>query len=140
MNINSETSNESPKTSIYKAATFAQAKRQINEFVKLTVSGITKVPVSKIKEDATFKSMGIDSLMAIQLKNKLQAEFNVTLAVSSIWAHPTVDKYGDFIIGELKLKEQYEPTIKVESKMEAEIETQELSFEELMKQLEEKTK
>ncbi|MBL0287783.1 MAG: hypothetical protein IPQ19_10390 [Bacteroidetes bacterium] len=53
--------NESPKTSIYKAATFAQAKRQINEFVKLTVSGITKVPVSKIKEDATFKSMGIDS-------------------------------------------------------------------------------
>lgn len=140
LNINSETSNESPKTSIYKAATFAQAKRQINEFVKLTVSGITKVPVSKIKEDATFKSMGIDSLMAIQLKNKLQAEFNVTLAVSSIWAHPTVDKYGDFIIGELKLKEQYEPTIKVESKMEAEIETQELSFEELMKQLEEKTK
>ncbi|MBK6338140.1 MAG: hypothetical protein IPF63_00735 [Bacteroidetes bacterium] len=68
----------------------------------------------------------------------MQAEFNVTLAVSSIWAHPTVDKYGDFIIGELKLKEQYEPTIKVESKMEAEIETQELSFEELMKQLEEK--
>ncbi|MBL0287782.1 MAG: hypothetical protein IPQ19_10385 [Bacteroidetes bacterium] len=38
----------------------------------------------------------------------------------------------------MKLKEQYEPTIKVESKMEAEIETQELSFEELMKQLEEK--
>jgi NADP-dependent 3-hydroxy acid dehydrogenase YdfG/acyl carrier protein len=140
LNLNSETSNENQKTSIYKAATFAQAKRQINEFVKTTVSGITKVPLTKIKEDATFKSMGIDSLMAIQLKNKLQAEFNITLAVSSIWAHPTVDKYGDFLIAELKLKDQYEPTIKMEIQKDTEIESEEMSLEELMKQLEEKTK
>jgi acyl carrier protein len=140
LNLNSETSNENQKTSIYKAATFAQAKRQINEFVKTTVSGITKVPLTKIKEDATFKSMGIDSLMAIQLKNKLQAEFNITLPVSSIWAHPTVDKYGDFLIAELKLKDQYEPTIKMEIQKDTEIESEEMSLEELMKQLEEKTK
>lgn len=134
------TKSEEVKGYIMNAVSLAQAKRQLNAFVKSTVSSITKVPVNKIKEDATFKSMGIDSLMAIQLKNKIQGEFGITLAVSSIWAHPTVDKYGDFLIAELNLKEQFEGKIKEEKKEEISKETEELSFEELMKQLEEKTK
>lgn len=137
-----ETSNKGNKEGILKASSLAQAKRQLGELLKSIVSGTTKVPVNKIREDATFKSMGIDSLMALQLKNKLQTEFGITLAVSSIWAHPTVEKYGDFLLKELKIEDQF--IVKVENQPVVEKpnneESEELSFEELMKQLEEKTK
>jgi acyl carrier protein len=65
--------------------------------VKNLVSSITKIPTSKIKEDATFKSLGIDSLMAVQLKNKLQTESGLDFTVSSIWTYPTVEKYTELL-------------------------------------------
>ena len=125
------------------ATTYAQALKQVRDFVKGTVSTTTKVPVNKIKEDATFKSMGIDSLMALQLKNKFQTQYELNLAVSSIWTYPTVEKYSEFLAKELKLEEQFvekrteviqEPVKKEETSVE------DLSFEDLMRQLEEKTK
>lgn len=125
------------------ATTYAQALKQVRDFVKSVVSATTKVPVNKIKEDATFKSMGIDSLMALQLKNKFQTEYQLNLAVSSIWTYPTVEKYSEFLAKELKLDEQFAekkaaPTVASVSQEEFSVDN--LSFEDLMKQLEEKTK
>jgi NAD(P)-dependent dehydrogenase (short-subunit alcohol dehydrogenase family)/acyl carrier protein len=116
----------------------AAAVRHFRNSVKQHISSITKVPVAKIKEDATFKSMGIDSLMAVQLKNKLQAEFELTLAVSSIWTYPTVEKYADFLIDELKVTEQFAAPVPEASADEKSVD--EMSLEELMKALEEKSK
>jgi acyl transferase domain-containing protein/acyl carrier protein len=116
----------------------AAAVRHFRNSIKQYISGITKVPVPKIKEDATFKSMGIDSLMAVQLKNKLQAEFELTLAVSSIWTYPTVEKYADFLIGELKIAEQFATPAPEAPAAEKSVE--EMSLEELMRALEEKSK
>jgi acyl transferase domain-containing protein/acyl carrier protein len=127
----------------------AAALRHVKGVIKLHVSAVTKVPVAKVKEDATFKSMGIDSLMAVQLKNKFQTDFELTLAVSSIWTYPTVEKYAAFIAEELKLTEQYEGKV-AEPIVEdpaintnlgsAEKSVDEMSLEELMKALEDKSK
>lgn len=89
------------------------AVRYYKGVVKNLVSTITKIPVSKIKEDATFKSLGIDSLMAVQLKNKLQEISNLELTVSSIWTYPTVEKYAEYIVEELQIGEVEDPTIEV---------------------------
>jgi acyl transferase domain-containing protein/acyl carrier protein len=86
------------------------AIRHYKSIVKNLVSSITKIPTSKIKEDATFKSLGIDSLMAVQLKNKLQTESGLDLTVSSIWTYPTVEKYTDYLVEELKIEDQIAST------------------------------
>ena len=119
-------------------ANMAAAVRHFRNAVKQHISAITKVPAAKIKEDATFKSMGIDSLMAVQLKNKLQADFELTLAVSSIWTYPTVEKYADFLIAELKIADQF--AAPVSQPKPAEKSVDEMSLEELMRELEEKSK
>lgn len=118
----------------------AAALRYLKGAVKQHISAITKVPVNKIKEDATFKSMGIDSLMAVQLKNKFQAEFDVSLAVSSIWTYPTVEKYAEFIAEELKLADQFNAPTPPPAAPSAEKSVDEMSLEELMRELEEKSK
>ena len=82
------------------------AVKDFKNIIKGHISAITKIPITKIKEDATFKSMGIDSLMAVQLKNKFQTEFGINIAVSSIWTYSTVEKYAHFIADELYVAEQ----------------------------------
>jgi NAD(P)-dependent dehydrogenase (short-subunit alcohol dehydrogenase family)/acyl carrier protein len=114
------------------------ARKFISQEVKAKVSGITKIPAGKIREDATFKSMGIDSLMALQLKNKIQETFRVNLNVSSIWSHPTVEKYSDYLSEEMKLTEHYDKPSEVPEKnkpasLEQEVES--MSLEDLMKEL-----
>ncbi len=81
------------------------AIRHYKSVVKNLISGITKIPAAKIKEDATFKSLGIDSLMAVQLKNKLQTESGIDLTVSSIWTYPTIEKYAEYLVEELKIED-----------------------------------
>jgi acyl transferase domain-containing protein/NADP-dependent 3-hydroxy acid dehydrogenase YdfG/acyl carrier protein len=115
--------------------------KKIKQTVKDNITIITKIPSAKIKEDDTFKSIGIDSLMALQLKNKLQTIFSVSLNVSSVWAHPTVEKYSIFIAKELKLEDKFiakqeEIITPIESpKNEVESAVKNLSLEELMKEL-----
>lgn len=139
------TATETVPSDVKQFPNLAAALRHVKGVIKQHVSAVTKVPVAKVKEDATFKSMGIDSLMAVQLKNKFQSDFALTLAVSSIWTYPTVEKYAEFIAEELKLTEQYEnkPTAtetSASTSPSAEKSVDEMSLEELMKALEDKSK
>jgi len=77
------------------------AVRKLKEMVKRELSGITRMPVGRLKEDDTFKSMGVDSMLALQLKNKIQELTKLNLPVSSVWAHPTISKYAEFLVSEL---------------------------------------
>ncbi len=106
--VMTETSASSQEESLSekKFTSKTSAIRYFRGFLKNLISGITKIPAAKIKEDATFKSLGIDSLMAVQLKNKLQTETNLNIAVSSIWTYPTIEKYAEFIVGELSLEDE----------------------------------
>jgi NAD(P)-dependent dehydrogenase (short-subunit alcohol dehydrogenase family)/acyl carrier protein len=90
------------------ADTYSTAIKRLRDTVKQTISSVTKIPVGRLKEDTTFKRMGIDSMMALQLKNKLQAELKLKLTVSTVWTYPTIDKYVEFLGKELKLKDKYQ--------------------------------
>lgn len=118
-----------------------EARKFITEELKARVSAITKIPLSKMREDSTFKQMGIDSLMALQLKNKLQEAFGLNLNVSSIWSHPTIEKYQEYLAEALKLPEHYEkqepaPAPTLPKTIEQEVES--LSLDDLMKELSKK--
>ncbi|MEZ5036041.1 MAG: SDR family NAD(P)-dependent oxidoreductase [Chitinophagales bacterium] len=114
----------------------------IKENIKQHIAQITKIPSSKIKEEDTFKSIGIDSLMALQLKNKIQVDYQLNLNIASVWSHPTVEKYANFIAEELNLFEKETERIEVaeisKDNKSIEAEVDDLSLEELMKQLNEK--
>ena len=116
-------------------------KKHIKDTIKQHISSATKLAVSKIKEDETFKALGVDSLHALQLKNKLQDDFNLSINVAAVWQYPTVQKLADFIGNELNLDAQFsnkEEQIKEEPvlvKNDIESEVKNLSLEELMKEL-----
>ncbi|HNY54046.1 MAG TPA: beta-ketoacyl reductase, partial [Chitinophagales bacterium] len=122
-------------------ASVEEYKKHIKDRIKLHISSATKLNVAKIKEDETFKALGVDSLHALQIKNKLQDDFNLSINVAAVWQYPTVQKFADFIANELNLEAQFsniteenkeEPVLE---KKDIESEVKNLSLEELMKEL-----
>jgi acyl transferase domain-containing protein/NAD(P)-dependent dehydrogenase (short-subunit alcohol dehydrogenase family)/acyl carrier protein len=120
-------------------------KKHIKNRIKQHISAATKLNLSKIKEEETFKSLGLDSLHALQLKNKLQDDFELSLNVAVVWQYPTVQKLTDFIAIELKIEALFSSNQNVETVVSSappkeatkdiETEVKNLSLEELMKEL-----
>ena len=124
--------------SIYDFNSLEAAIKQIKQTIKEKISIVTKISSNKIKEEDTFKSIGIDSLMALQSKNMVQSSFSISLNISSIWSNPTVEKFANFIASELQLAEKYNnktsrDVVNTDNTIENEIKN--LSLEELMKEL-----
>jgi len=71
-----------------------------SHLVEITAA-IIKMDVDKLSTKTKFKSLGIDSLMAVQFRNKVEKATELKLSVADIWSHPTIDDYTQFILGQI---------------------------------------
>jgi acyl carrier protein len=69
------------------------------------VAELVKIPKSKIKRSEPFKNLGVDSLMAITLKNKIEAAFAINIQPTAIWSYPNCAELADFIASKLPIDE-----------------------------------
>ncbi|MTI22241.1 SDR family NAD(P)-dependent oxidoreductase [Fulvivirga sp. RKSG066] len=69
--------------------------------IKKLTAGIIKMAESDLSTKSKFKSLGIDSLMAVQFRNKLEKALEVKLSVTEIWEHPTIAEYSQFLLNKL---------------------------------------
>lgn len=79
-------------------------ENSIENKLKETISKVTKITTDNIQTQSTFKSLGIDSLMSIQLKNQLEKVFETKLSVTSFWTYPTIKIYTKFLLDKLEIK------------------------------------
>jgi phthiocerol/phenolphthiocerol synthesis type-I polyketide synthase C len=45
-----------------------------------------------IDHDAALASLGLDSLMGLELRNRLESRLTITLPVALVWAYPTISE------------------------------------------------
>ncbi|VEG51165.1 beta-ketoacyl synthase [Mycolicibacterium aurum] len=88
-----------------------QRRKLLTDYLRDTVATVTRVDVAEIREDAGFFDLGMDSLMAVELRRHIEngvgAEIPVTLAMD----HPRVSDVADYLLGEvLGLSEQTSDT------------------------------
>lgn len=60
-------------------------------------AAIVHVPVARITSGMTFRKLGLDSIMAVQLRNLLEAETGVTLSVAMFWSHPSLHAFAVYL-------------------------------------------
>jgi surfactin synthase thioesterase subunit/acyl carrier protein len=65
--------------------------------VILHTAAIVHVPAARISPSMTFRSLGLDSIMAVQLRNLLETETGVTLSVAMFWSHPSLQTFAAFL-------------------------------------------
>ncbi|MCB0503083.1 MAG: acyl carrier protein, partial [Bacteroidetes bacterium] len=78
-------------------------KETIQQKLKELVGDVVKKSADKINIKTPFKSLGIDSLMSIQLKNKLESAFEIPISVTSFWTYSNIRDYTKFLMDEMNL-------------------------------------
>src|SRR5690606_29970356 len=68
-----------------------EARAGIAEDVVRELTGrVLRLAPGRIEPDAPFKALGLDSLMSLELRNRLEAAFGTRLSPTLLWAHDSV--------------------------------------------------
>jgi acyl transferase domain-containing protein/acyl carrier protein len=70
----------------------------IEELLIEKVARVINSSTSKINRTMTFKGLGIDSLMAVQLKNQINKDLATKVSVTTLWAYPTIKEYSKYLM------------------------------------------
>nr|AIT55263.1 GulF [Pyxidicoccus fallax] len=93
-----EASGEQPIAEALALADPAARRSHLDGFLKQQLSRVLKVPAEQVRDGLTFKEMGFDSLMAIELRNRLEAGLTVSLSSTLVWRYPTLEEMSRFLL------------------------------------------
>lgn len=83
----------------------------LETFVQDQVAHILKLAASRVDLNKPLRSMGLDSLMTIELKNRLQAELALQLPATLVWNYPTVTEIAAYLAERMELPLENHPAV-----------------------------
>ncbi|MBS1544456.1 MAG: acyl carrier protein [Bacteroidetes bacterium] len=75
---------------------------EITVFVKQSIAEETGTDARSINPSAPLSSLGIDSLSAIVILNRIEDHYHTELSPLCFWDHPTVGEFTNFLCNHLK--------------------------------------
>jgi acyl carrier protein len=67
-------------------------------------AGVLRRPVDRVDTGAAFRSLGVDSLMGIELRNALETQLGIELPGTVVWIHPTIPKLARHVLEQMHLE------------------------------------
>ncbi|MFE3928041.1 acyltransferase domain-containing protein [Streptomyces sp. YIM B13508] len=81
----------------------AERRAALESAVRESVARVVKLPARRVDLDRPLKSLGIDSLMSLELRNRLEGTFGIRLSATLIYNYPTIRDLASFLAGKLRL-------------------------------------
>ncbi|WP_437631049.1 type I polyketide synthase [Sorangium sp. So ce854] len=81
----------------------AERARLLEEHLKEELGRVIHIGAPRVDASATFRSLGVDSLMGLELRNRLEASLGVRLSVALLFAYPTVASLSQHLIDRMDL-------------------------------------
>jgi acyl carrier protein len=80
-------------------------------FLQGQVAQVLKLPPSRVPLTKPLGPLGLDSLMAIELRGRLEETLSIRLSATFIWSYPTLTQMAPFIAGriDVPLVEESQP-------------------------------
>jgi acyl carrier protein len=72
------------------AADPARRRALIEEAVLRLVARVLRIPEDELSVDAPFTSLGMTSLLGLELRNHVESDLGITLPATLLWTYPTV--------------------------------------------------
>nr|WP_276603741.1 beta-ketoacyl reductase [Nannocystis pusilla] len=83
-----------PATAALRAALhdgdLASRRAALDRFITAQVAEIVRIDPARVDRDLPFRQLGFDSLLGLELRNRLEAGLGLTLSATLIWTWPTV--------------------------------------------------
>ena len=87
----------------------------VNEIIRATLARMLQFDGPQdVATDARFLDLGVDSLVAVELKNNLETTFMLPLTTSIVFDFPTVDLMAEMLVGQLTAESSTANTDEVE--------------------------
>ena len=80
-----------------------QRKELLEEHLIKLIAQILKLPPSRLEADKPLGAWGVDSMMAIELRNRLESDLKVTLSATLVWNYPTITKMVPYLADKMNL-------------------------------------
>ena len=83
------------------AAPPASRAQLIAEHLRAQVAHVLRIPAAELDASAPLNSLGLDSLMALELRNHIESTFGLRVPVTLLWTYPTLATLCAHLAGEL---------------------------------------
>src|SRR5436305_10276019 len=70
-------------------------------YLKEQTAHVLRLSPSRIDPHQPLDTLGVDSLMALELKNRLERGLGLTLSATLAWNYPTIAALAAYLLGEL---------------------------------------
>ena len=92
------------RVTIAALASGPERRAALESVVRENVAQVVKLPARRVDPDRPLKSLGIDSLMSLELRNRLEGVFGIRLSATLIWNYPTIHDIVPFLAEKLGLE------------------------------------
>ena len=62
------------------------------------VAAVVKLAVERVPLDQPLRTLGMDSVMSLELRNRIEARVGVRVSATVLWNHPTVENLAEFLL------------------------------------------
>jgi len=83
------------------AMALAERQEHISVYLQQTVAAIIGVDEHRMSADSNLMETGMDSLMVMELLNKLKTRFQLPLFPREIYDRPTIEAFAEYLAGEI---------------------------------------
>src|SRR5262249_35421784 len=90
------------------SATSSARVELIGAFLRVQIAQVLRLPEDKIEKDAPLMSLGMDSLMGLELRNRIEAALGVTAPATLLWTYPTVATLSGHLVGQVGFRDNDE--------------------------------
>ncbi|MFG2628157.1 SDR family NAD(P)-dependent oxidoreductase [Streptomyces sp. NPDC048473] len=80
-----------------------ERRTALETVIRENVAHVVKLAASRVDADVPLRSLGIDSVMSLELRNRLEQELGVRLSATVIWNYPTVREMAPFLARKMAL-------------------------------------
>ena len=76
-------------------------QEKLSEFLSDQLSRVLRIPVSELDEHQPLNNLGIDSLMAVELRNHVQSGLGMVIPVARLLQSPSIAQLSEFLADQL---------------------------------------
>ena len=84
-----------------------QRKKLLTDYLRDAVAEVTRVDAAEIREDTGFFDLGMDSLMAVELRRRIEQGVGKEIPVTLVMDHPRLSDAADYLLGERGLASRH---------------------------------
>ena len=81
-----------------------QRRHLLEAYLREQFAAVTRLLPSKMDRNSPVSSFGIDSILALELRNRLERSLDIRLSATLVWAHPTICDLATHLAGRLGIE------------------------------------